>query len=262
MQDAAKKARLEGIRAQITDAETNFEDRAGATELHLVAKSSEVQGSAGSVTVTEMEQLYDRRMARQNSKGRAQYDRIMIAAAHGQCPFCGHLPVSTLDHCLPKAKYPALAVTPLNLIPCCKDCNHSKGTQEPTSADTHLLNAYFDDITGDRWLFAEIVETSPPGARFYVSPPDSWNATTTARVRRHFSKLKLAKLYASQSGRQLQNIRRALSKMHSAGGPDIVSKDLLERSESCIAVSRNTWEGALFEAASKNEWYCNGGFDH
>ena len=184
----------------------------------------------------------------------------MMAAAHGQCPFCGHLPVSTLDHCLPKAKHPALAVTPVNLIPCCKDCNHNKGTLGPNSSETQFLHAYYDDLTADRWLFAEIVEASPPGAVFFVSPPDQWDDSTAARVQRHFDELKLARLYASQAGRQLQNIRRSLSNILDAAGTIAVRDDLIQRSQSCAAVGVNSWDGALYEAASQSDWYCNGGF--
>lgn len=258
--DAAKKTRLEGIRVQIEQAETEFDARATATELHLFAVANTVAGANGNVTAKEMEQLYDRHLARQKSRGREIYDKIMMAAVHGQCPFCGHLPVSTLDHSLPKAQHPALALTPLNLIPCCKDCNHNKGTSGPTSTETQFLHAYYDNLTVDRWLYAAIVEGSPPGATFHVGPPERWDGTTSARVRRHFEKLKLARLYASQAGRQIQNIRRSLSYIFEADGADVVSADLLERSRSCADVSLNSWDGALYEAASQSDWFCNGGF--
>ena len=104
------------------------------------------------------------------------------------------------------------------------------------------------------------MEGSPPGATFHVDPPEEWDEATSARVRRHFEKLKLARLYASQAGRQLQNIRRSLSRIYEAAGADVVSADLLERSLSCAEVSFNSWDGALYEAASKSDWFCNGGF--
>ena len=258
--DAAKKLRLGGIRDPIENAEQAFDQRAAATELHLTAEANQIAGANGNVSAKEMEQLYDRHMARQKSRGHDTYDKIMMAAEHGQCPFCGHLPVSTLDHSLAKARHPALAVTPFNLIPCCKDCNHNKGTLGPNSAETQFLHAYYDDVTQDRWLYAEIVEGSPPGATFFVVAPAHWDAATTARVQRHFSALKLGKLYASQAGRQLQNIKRSLNSMYKAVGLDAVRVDLEERSESCADVSVNSWEGALYEAASQSDWYCDGGF--
>jgi len=258
--DAEKKARLQGIRVQIEQAEAQFDALAAANQLHQVAGLNAVAGAAGAVAGKELEQLYDSHMARQKSRGRDTYDKIMMTAVHGQCPFCGHLPVSTLDHSLPKARHPALAVTPINLIPCCKDCNHNKGTAGPVSAETEFLHAYYDDLTGDRWLYAGIVQGSPPGATFHIDAPVAWNATTSARAQRHFSRLKLAKLYASQAGRALQNIRKGLTAIYDAAGQAAVSEDLLGRSESCADASLNSWESALYEAASQSDWYCNGGF--
>ncbi len=257
---AATRLRLEGIRDLIENAEQAFDDRAAATELHLIAEANGIAGANGNVTAKEMEQLYDRHMARQKSRGRDTYDKIMMAAEHGQCPFCGHLPVSTLDHSLPKARHPALAVTPFNLIPCCKDCNHNKGTLGPNSQESQFLHAYYDDVTHDRWLYAEIVEGSPPGGTFSVEAPAHWTAATAARVQGQFTALKLGRLYASQAGRQLQNIKRSLNTIYEAAGLYAVREDLKNRSESCADVSANSWEGALFEAASQSDWYCDGGF--
>lgn len=261
IRNATKKQRFEGIRVLIEQAEQTFDLRAANIELHHIAEAINLAGRNGNVSATEMEQLYDSHMARQKSRGRDTYDTIMMAAKHGQCPFCGHLPVSTLDHSLPKARHPALAVTPFNLIPCCKDCNHNKGSLRPNSHETQFFHAYYDDITQDRWLYAEIVEGATPGAIFFVEAPEHWGAVTVERVRRQFSNLELGKLYASQAGRQLQNIKRSLSNIYDAAGSDAVRGDLEDRSESCAAVSINSWEGSLYEAASQSDWYCDGGFD-
>lgn len=260
IRDLNLKERLLGIRQQIDDADADFDLRGLAGELYTIAQSNEVVGVAGAITAGEMVALYERHMARQKSRGRATYDKIMVGAAHGQCPFCGHLPVSTLDHSLGKAEYPVLAVAAINLIPCCKDCNHKKGTAAALTPETQFLHAYYDNLTADRWLYAEIVQGSPPGATFFVHAPVQWDDITSQRVERHFRLLELAKLYSSQSGRQLQNIRHSLSKIYDAAGAPAVRADLLERSESCSEVTINSWEGALYDAAAQNAWYCDGGF--
>lgn len=260
IRDPHLKARFEGIRQQIEDADVDFDFRGLASQLYAIAQTDNVVGVSGAVTADEMVALYERHLARKKSRGRAIYDKIMAGALYGQCPFCGHLPVSTLDHSLGKAEFPALAVTPINLIPCCKDCNHKKGTTTAVTPETQFLHAYYDDLTADRWLCAQIVQGSPPGATFFVNPAANWDVITTQRVSRHFQELELANLYASQSGRQLQNIRSSLSKNYTAGGSTAVRADLLERSESCAAVTVNSWEGALYEAAANDVWFCNGGF--
>lgn len=199
-------------------------------------------------------------MARFKSRGRLIYDDLMIAAPDDRCPFCGHRNVSTLDHCLPKAQYPALAVTPINLAPCCKDYNHDKGNLAPAFKDDQLLNPYYDDVTDDPWLFAEIVPGSPPGVKFLVGYPKHWNPDMSARVKNHFERLKLAKLYASQGGRQLQNMRGALAEIYDAVGMLAVREDLDRRYRGCSQIYVNSWEGALYRAAAASNWYCNGGF--
>jgi hypothetical protein len=122
--------RLQDIRVDIEAGETIFDDAAETSSLYLIAPAM----SVGAVSAKEMSKLYDRHMARSGSRGRAIYDRLMIAAENDMCPFCGHRTVTTLDHSLPKAAHPAFAVTPINLIPCCKDCNHAKGTQSPATS--------------------------------------------------------------------------------------------------------------------------------
>jgi hypothetical protein len=250
------KKRLQDIRGDIEAGETTFNDAAEVSSLYLIPPADNV----GAVTVKEMEKLYDRHMARSRSRGRAIYDRLMIAAENDMCPFCGHRNVSTLDHSLPKAAHPAFAVTPINLIPCCKDCNHDKGTQSPATEEDQLLHAYYNDVTADRWLYAEIIEGSPPAAIFVVEPPDEWEDRIATRVRNHFNKLHLAKLYASQAGRQLQNMRGALGEIYDAAGVDAVREDLERRFRSCRDVMVNSWEGALYEAAAASDWYCDNGF--
>lgn len=250
------RLRLQGIRADIVKSEAAFNDAAEASKLYSIPAA----GHVGTVTGKEMENLYDRHMARSKSRGRTIYEKLMISAEGDMCPFCGHRTVSTLDHSLPKTAYPALAVTPINLIPCCKDCNHAKGTKIPVNTDDQLLNAYYDDVTADRWLFAELVEVSPPAARFFVTPPDDWEDELAARVTNHFKRMGLAKLYASQAGRQFQNMRRGLGEFYDAGGKDDVRRDLERRFRSCTDVFVNCWEGALYQAAAANKWYCDGGF--
>ena len=42
-----------------------------------------------------------------------------------------HYSAYTIDHCLPKSKYPYLATSYFNLYPCCSTCNKFKGNRPP-----------------------------------------------------------------------------------------------------------------------------------
>ena len=52
--------------------------------------------------------------------------KIKSIPKYNKCPFCGVGRVSTLDHYLPKTKYPTYAVTPVNLVACCAECNKKR----------------------------------------------------------------------------------------------------------------------------------------
>jgi hypothetical protein len=135
--------RLASGRPQIEAASIEYEYRAEAQELYLIAASNSI---AGVVTSTEMSDVYDQRMARKNAPGRAAYDKIKMLPNGDRCPFCDQRNVSTLDHMLPKALYPALVVAPLNLIGVCMECNKLKLDIAPSGAEDTFLHTYFDDI--------------------------------------------------------------------------------------------------------------------
>jgi 5-methylcytosine-specific restriction endonuclease McrA len=147
--------KLEAIEDIIVDTSDTFELAAMATQLHTLPHMNNI---GGQVSTREMASLYDRRFARKGSAGRPIYDAIFAAAP--RCPLCGHGTVSTLDHHLPKAHYPALAVAPLNLVPACADCNKNKIDITPMAGADGTIHPYFDDIEDDLWLVAEVLVES------------------------------------------------------------------------------------------------------
>jgi hypothetical protein len=248
---------LEGVTQAVVDASVEFDDAATHTRLHQIAPQGLV---GGVVTQAEMEAVYTQRMAKKGAPGRDVYDALFTSAPQGKCPLCGHRTVSTLDHHLPKALYPALAVAPLNLVPACSDCNKSKLASVPANANEETLHPYFDDIDGDRWLAAEVVLARPAALRFFVEAPAHWSATLRSRVERHFQTFGLGRLYSSEAADELLNIRHQLRAMHESGGAALVQIELRERAESCQQARRNGWRTATYQAFADSDWFCDGGF--
>ena len=257
VRDAQLKARLEGVKQAVVDASAEFDDAATHTRLHQIAPQGLV---GGVVTQSEMEAVYTQRMARKGAPGRDIYDALFTSAPQGKCPLCGHRTVSTLDHHLPKAHYPALAVAPLNLVPACSDCNKSKLAGVPANANEETLHPYFDDIDDDRWLVAEVVHTHPAALRFSVGVPVHWSPMLAARVGWHFQVLGLGRLYSAEAADELLNIRHQLRSLHASGGVALVQIELQERAESCQEARRNGWRAATYEAFANSDWFCHGGF--
>ena len=194
IRDPGLRLKMESIAHLVVAASADFDGLAAQTRLHQFARQAVV---GGVVSTAEMEAVYTQRMAKKSAPGRDAYDELFNSAPNGKCPLCGHRTVSTLDHHLPKAHYPVLAVVPLNLVPACGDCNKSKLAAFPTSASQETLHPYYDNIDGDRWLFAEVVVGTPAAVRFRVRGPANWSAVLADRVALHFRTLGLGALYSA-----------------------------------------------------------------
>ncbi|WP_163511253.1 HNH endonuclease [Fodinicola acaciae] len=232
-------------------------DSAAAANLHLL-KSADFNLTG--ISKKEVVRLYDGRMAKRRSAGRHIYDELMLLPANGLCPLCGHRDVSTLDHHLPKTAFFALAVTPLNLIAVCMECNKVKGNRVASTADEQTMHPYFDDIERQPWLYAEVIETLPVAVRFYVRCPDSWGEVLKRRTESHFKRFKLARLYAVQAAQELQNIRYQVDALRRKGSASRVHRFLQECAESRRKVHLNSWQTAMYSALESSTWFQAGGY--
>lgn len=259
IKNKALKARLEGVRQTIVDDSAEFESRAAAAELHLIAQSVDVSGQ---VSKDEMVALYDGRFAGKKGPGRTIYSALQLLPKDGRCPYCDHRDVSTLDHVLPKTLFPSLAVTPSNLVGSCKDCNKTKLTAAPTSASDAALHPYFDDISSATWLRAHAVEQPICAVLFRVEAQVQWSQALNDRLQNQFGLLGLARLYSQQAAREMSGIRRNLIRVYEAGadGATAVRRELKHQWESRYEDSPNSWQTALYDALHQSAWFCDGGF--
>lgn len=217
---------------------------------------------SGTVSTAEMTSLYRNHMVAREGIARATYDRLLVLPRNGICPLCGARTVATLDHYLPKATDPAYAVSPINLVACCMDCNFLKGEHRPSGPSDQFIHPYFDDIEGHQWLHAVVLEGAPPAVNFSVQGPSHWDHPLEERVRFQFETLQLNRLYAALAAEELSSIKFGLRGLHANAGPDGVRADIQGRHASSSAAAPNGWNTALFEALAASDWYCNGGFDY
>jgi hypothetical protein len=256
MRDAELQQRFQAATLLITQASVDYEVAANSNLLYTIPSGNEV----GLVSAKEMSALYDDRMVPMSSPGRAAYDLLLSAPKYGTCPLCGVRTVSTLDHHLPKAHYPAYAVNPMNLVAACQDCNKAKSNKIPTTASEETLHPYFDNIDNERWLMAEVLNTAPAALRFFVQGPTTWSATLASRVQNQFDMLHHGKYYPLYAASELASIRSGLLKLLIAGGQAAVKDQMTERAESCKADRLNSWRTAMYEALAASDWFCGGGF--
>jgi len=251
------KDRLDLVKLNIVSAAVEFESAASTNILHTLMPQDDINGI---VTKQEMIDVYTQRMVKKDSAGRQIYDKLLATSAHNLCPLCGQRTVSTLDHHLPKALYPALAVVPTNLIPACWDCNNAKLEAKPSNSENETIHPYFDDVETDLWLYATVIEDSPPVLRFFVNPPANCDEIKAKRLKYHFQIFKLSRLYTSHAASELSNIQHSLTKLFSKVGDKGVKDYLREEASSREKVYINSWQTAMYKALSNSDWYCLGGF--
>lgn len=254
VRDAALKARLAGITDDVRTASADYVDKALENRLHEVPRIANV----GGVTTAELEKVYTQRMTGKTAPGRAAYDEIFNSSA--KCLLCTQRKVDTLDHHLPKAHYPVLAVTPANLVPACSACNKAKLASAPASADESALHPYFDRIQDDRWLHGLVIEGVPAVVVFRVEAPAFWDAELTNRVQLHFDGLDLGGLYSAEAAEELSSIRLQLINIYRTEGMQAVREELLARGESAAAAQLNGWRAVTYESFAMSDWFCDGGF--
>jgi hypothetical protein len=161
---------------------------------------------------------------------------------------------------LPKALFPALAVNPLNLVPACAVCNHTKRKARPTRAEEQTFHPYFDDFGPGQWLHAEVFHGAPTGLVYRVVAPATWSALSRDRAEHHFQAFELASLYASYSAEELLDIRQLLLDLGRSGGPDEVRRHLGGEAVSRRAADLNSWRAAMYEALITDAWFWEGGY--
>lgn len=249
-------ARLNAAKVDMAGIAQEYEKRAGSHQLHFFqasARGNEHQLVLANLTKGELTELYSSHMVGASKPGRMYYDQLMMHAPLGKCPFCGFGQASTLDHFLSKALYPAFSILVGNLIPACADCNKGKGASVVT-VENQLLHPYFEShsIESDTWLFVEVVQSTPPSARYFIQPPAGWALDLVSRLRNHFKELKLAARFAVEAASELASISDLLSLLET---DQMRQKHLATMAEVERKNRKNSWKAALYDALSNNAWF-------
>lgn len=128
------------------------------------------------------------------------------------CPLCEINQVSTLDHFLPKAEFPAYVAHPRNLVPCCTTCNDHKSQCWHTTGNREVWNTYLDPLPTQQYLHCTItIEDDLPKATFSISR-GSLPANTFALIERTFTRLHLLDHYSEAANASIATfIRTALA---------------------------------------------------
>lgn len=248
------KQQLNNCIDTLEEAETVLENKIIENKVHEIPQNEVILGS---IAKEDMEKVYNDRMVKKGTPARDYYNIIFLSAV--KCPFCSQRIVKTLDHYLPKSKYPIYAVTPINLIPSCSDCNKDKLVEYPESPEQETLHPYFDDVDDEVWLKAKIILTEPIGFEYYVFASPNRTDLLNARILNHFTSFSLNKLYSVHAIEELENNKYHFKKLYTNGGVDLLKAHLKDCFDSRSSNDINSWQTAFYGALYEDEWFCNGG---
>ncbi len=248
------KASIVDARNELLDKATRYEAHGYAKSLYLMPKGNDL---ASLPQNSDLKNLYAGQLRRRGVAARTYYDCLISSAPHKRCPICGIGTVSTLDHYLPSSVYGYLSVLPMNLVPACRDCNTNKLDQVPASAAEQSLHVYFDNVSGERWLFARVVPGDPPAVEYFVQAPSSFGPVLSERLGIHMTCYSLYQLFASNAGSELAELEARLTICARTGGSGAVQRYLREEAGLQEGLKRNSWKTALYDSLACSEWFCS-----
>jgi 5-methylcytosine-specific restriction endonuclease McrA len=202
--------------------ESDFEDKFDKNEIHKIPQQLSIFGNIGK---NEMKKVYDYRMVRSIMPGYKYYSQIKLSAKYGKCPLCSVRIVDTLDHYLPKSKYPIYAVTPINLIPSCTPCNKGKQIDYPKNSKEQTLHPYFDDVENDSWIKAKVLKTNPISFEYFLDCPSNWSKILEDRVHNHFISYNINELFSSHANEEFIGSKKQFIKLYNMS-PELLKAQL------------------------------------
>lgn len=213
------------------------------------------------ITKKQIKNLYSQYLVSQEKPARIYYDALIGMAPNGKCPYCGFGQASTLDHYLPKSKYPFFSILASNLVPSCKDCNTGKSAVVASVANDQSIHPYYDSgvFVDSQWLYATVEESEPPSVTFFVDPPLGWLEVSKQRAFKHFADFKLAKRFSIEAADEISTISDSFSESIENLDEQEVRRQLLRKSNAEFQKYKNSWKTALYQALASSDWYCRVG---
>ncbi len=170
------------------------------------------------------------------------------------CPSCGSPAVTeTLDHYLPKGKYPHFAVTPANLTPMCDPCQRRKGEETGDAATPRFfIHPYFDTFSLDQIVQLTINATFPTPT-FTLAPHPDLPTGETQLVMTHLRELQIARRYVRFFRNEHRRLLRNVTNMR-AKGLDVVA-NIEAWQEGHADPTPNSWHHLFYDAVIRNATY-------
>nr|WP_289766757.1 hypothetical protein [uncultured Acetatifactor sp.] len=252
MKEGTLKQHISDSKNEIVRESADYDQKACLGKLsHILAHTKLKSGALKD----DMIKLYETKFVPERQGGRKYYDAIKLLSPNNRCPYCAQREVSTLDHYLPKAKYPTYAVTPFNLVPSCRNCNSDKLGSTFNCRIEETIHPYYDDFSKEKWIAAELMEEEPIAFEFSVQCPDNWDNVKKARAKNHFEKFRLNNLYKPYASEEFEACFNRIKRLYKRGGKELAIESLKEDIEDKEVIRLNTWQAAMYQAIIDSDWF-------
>jgi len=171
-----------------------------------------------------------------------------IATINATCQYCTLNSVNTLDHFIPKEEFPEFSVNPLNLFPCCPECNSKKNNLCFDGDESLFLNLYLDELPNKKYLKADFdFSNDIPLVTFSLHNPEDINDTDFRTIRNHYGKLNLLERMREKSNEIITEIINSLKSYYKLDSDIESLKNFIgdEENENKEAYGYNYWKSVL-----------------
>ncbi len=238
----------------LTERETLYEEKVADNTLFEIPRE---QNISPRVNKTKIISYYEYRLL-QRPNGRKFYDELVLSAPYNICPYCTIHIVKTLDHFLPKSEYPSYSITPINLVPCCRDCNTEKKINFPNSTSDQTFHPYFDTVDTDRWLRAQLMTTTPLSFQYSVVQPEHWDENKYNRASAHFLSYNINQLFSNEANRELRGMQSHLKNLFFKDS-NLLKEHIEETFNTCsINLGVLDWKTLMYYELLTNTWFLEG----
>lgn len=247
---AALKASLRSIHGQVSTLYQTYDTAFARKQLHSLSATTSISeadrnnlASLYSFDAAPLRKLY--KELTQNEYGQSDT----------KCPFCEVNHANSFDHILPQSQFKEYATHPLNLIPCCTDCNNHKGDEWKKNGRLKYINLYQDDIPEVQFLFVELtVQNGLIAAKFETRNNGAINPALYERIEETYTKMQLCQLYRDNCADELMELAISIQAQIEEGlSPEKVKSGILKN----VSILRskkgyNYWKAVLKEECCKN----------
>ena len=153
------------------------------------------------------------------------------------CPNCDKDSVESFDHLLPQTKFPEFSDHPLNLMPCCSECNERKSSNWIENGKRKYLNLYIDELPDVQYLFCDVrVSGDSIKCDFSLSNLNGIDADLFRKIRNHFDALDLCRRYKNRSNQLVTELSSHVQLCKSFTLGDINEKEYVRDCPETLAI--------------------------